>query len=224
MNLLFHTAWKLLTFRISRKEISEFAMPHFLLGLFGTWIVGMGRYWDDSGAILLQHIGLGSVIYIFVLSAIIWLIVKPFRVKRWNYFRVLTFVSLTSFPAVFYAIPVEKFVSLPVANKINVWFLAVVALWRLLLLFYFLRVFAQLSRLNVFTLALMPMCAIISVLTMLNLHRVVFNIMGGVRNATPHDDAYTVLMGLTVVSMIMVIPLIVLYVHGIIKIRRPTST
>lgn len=180
----------------------------------------MGRYWDDEKANLLQHLGLGSVIYIFVLAAFIWLIAKPFRVKDWNYFTVLTFISLTSFPAIFYAIPVERFYSMEVANTMNVWFLAIVALWRLTLLFYFLKHFTLLSLGNILTITLMPVCLIISALTVLNLHRVVFNIMGGVREPNPHDAAYGVLLVLTGLSMILTIPLLLFYASAILGSRR----
>ena len=127
---------RLLTFKSTREEMLQFGKMHFLAGLIGTWIVGMGRYWDDPEAKLLQHLGLGSVIYIFVLAVLIWLIVLPFKVEKWSYFTVVTFISLTSFPAVFYAIPVERFLSIGAANSINVWFLAIVAAWRLGLLFF----------------------------------------------------------------------------------------
>jgi hypothetical protein len=53
------------------------------------------------------------------------------------------------------------------------------------------------------------------VLTALNLHRVVFNIMGGVRNPTPHDSSYFVLMFLTAISALLTIPLLIAYVLGI---------
>ena len=142
---LVKTIVKLLTFKLTRPEMLRFNKNHFIAGLTGTWIVGMGRYWDDQRASLLQHLGLGSVIYIFILAFIIWLIVKPFLVYKWNYFTVLTFISLTSFPAVLYALPVERFFSLATANSMNVWFLAIVAAWRLGLLFYFLKHFTQLS-------------------------------------------------------------------------------
>lgn len=188
-----------------------FNTRHFLAGLIGTWLVGMGRYWDDVRASLLQKLGLGSVIYIFLLALFIWMIVKPFRIPNWTYFRVLTFISLTSFPAILYAVPVERFVSIGLANKINVWFLAIVALWRLSLLYYFLKQFTKLSVGSILTITFMPICLIISVLTALNLHRVVFNIMGGIRNPTPHDSSYFVLMFLTVISMILSIPLLISY-------------
>jgi len=186
---LFNTLIKLLTFKLTREEMLKFNMKHFYLGLAGTWLVGMGRYWDDTGANWMQHLGLGSVIYIFVLALFIWLILIPFKIENWNYFIVLTFIGLTSFPAIFYAIPVEKFLSIETSNTINVWFLAIVAAWRLALLYYFLKHFTKLSVGNIITVTLMPICIIISILTMLNLHRVVFNIMGGMRNPTPPNTS-----------------------------------
>jgi len=214
------TIIKLLSLQLSRDEKLNFSKRDFIVGLIGTWIVGMGRYWDDSEAKLLQHLGLGSVIYIFVLAFIIWLIVKPFLVEDWNYFTVLTFISLTSFPAIFYAIPVERIVSIEIANTMNVWFLAIVAAWRLLLLFYFIYQFTRLSVLNILTITLMPICLIISVLTALNLHRVVFNIMGGIRNPTSHDSTYGVLVILTMGSIILIGPLLISYAVGIYNRRN----
>jgi len=206
---------RLLTFKTTREEMLQFNKRHFWAGLAGTWIVGMGRYWDDEKASLLQHLGLGSVIYIFLLAAFIWIIIKPFLVDNWTYFTVLTFVALTSFPAIFYAIPVERIFSLDTANTINVWFLAIVAAWRLALLFYFVRRFTRLSLGNIITVTLMPICVIISTLTILNLERAVFDIMGGTRNPTPHDGAYGVLVFLTVVSFILTLPLLISYGFGI---------
>lgn len=224
------TVFKLLGFQLSREEMLQFKNKHFLIGLLGTWIVGMGRYWDDPKASLLQHMGLGSVIYIFLLAAFIWIIILPFRVNRWNYFTVLTFVSLTSFPAIFYAIPVERFTTMSTANSINVWFLAIVASWRLGLLFYFIKRYTRLSSFNIITLTLMPICVIITTLFALNLHGVVFQIMGGLEKApTPHDASYAVLMTLTLVSVLLVIPLLIAYGAGIAhqrdkEKRRKAST
>ena len=198
----------------------QFNKTHFFAGLIGTWIVGIGRYWDDNGASVLQHLGFGSVIYIFLLAGFIWLIVKPFRVENWNYFTVLTFISLTSFPAIFYAIPVERFFTIQAANSINVWFLAIVAAWRFGLLYYFLTHFTRLSAGNIFTVTVMPVCLIISTLTILNLHRVVFQIMGGVRNPSPHDSSYVILMLLTGISMILTLPLLIAYWVGINTIDK----
>jgi hypothetical protein len=213
------TIIRLLSFKLTREEMLALNTKHLIAGIVGTWIVGMGRYWDDPQASLLQHLGLGSVIYIFALAGFIWLILLPFKIEKWSYRIVLTFIALTSFPAIFYAIPVEKFFSIATANTINVWFLAVVATWRLCLLFYFLKHFTKLTPANNMTVSLMPICLIISVLTMLNLHRVVFNIMGGIRNPTPHDSSYYVLMFLTGISLILALPLIIAYGVGIYNHR-----
>ncbi len=212
---MLQTITKLLTFRISRDEMLQFNRSHFIAGLVGTWVAGMGRYWDDSHASFLQHAGLGSVIYVFVLSAFIWMIVGPFLVEKWSYFTVLCFISLTSFPAIFYAIPVERFFTVKAANAMNGWFLLLVASWRLGLLFYFLKKFTRLSGGNIITITLMPICLIIVVLNMLNLHRVVYNFMGGMRNPTPHDSSYMILMFLTTISAILTPILFIAYGIGI---------
>ncbi|MEJ7609662.1 MAG: hypothetical protein WKF88_00645 [Ferruginibacter sp.] len=216
MNII-QTIIRLLTFKITREEILQFNKIHFVIGLIGTWVVGMGRYWDDKGANLLQHLGFGSIIYIFILAGFIWLILKPFFIDNWNYFTVLTFISLTSFPAIFYAIPVERFFTVQTANAMNVWFLAIVAAWRLGLLYYFLKHFTRLSAGNILTVTLMPICLIISVLTILNLHRVVFEVMGGIRDPSPHDTSYLVLMLLTGLSAILTPILLIAYGVGIYK-------
>lgn len=219
MNILNYII-KLLFFKLTRQEMLQFNNKHLVAGVFGTWIVGMGRYWDDEKASLLQHLGFGSVIYIFALALFIWLILLPFKIEKWSYRIVLTFIALTSFPAIFYAIPVERFFSISTANTMNVWFLAIVALWRLCLLYYFLKHFTKLSTGNIITVTFMPICLIISVLTMLNLHNVVFQIMGGIRNPSPHDSSYLILMILTVVSMILAIPLLIAYGIGIYNSRK----
>lgn len=214
------TILKLLSFRLDKEDMLSFNNKHLAIGVLGTWIVGMGRYWDDPGAKLLQHLGMGSVIYIFCLALFIWMILLPFKPKGWSYRVVLTFISLTSFPAILYAIPVERFFSMSVASTMNVWFLAVVALWRLSLLFYFLRVFTRLFWMDIMTTALLPMCAIVTALALLNLERAVFNIMGGLRDSTANDDAYAVLLVITLFSEILVIPLLLIYISAILRQRR----
>lgn len=221
MQTVFKTVIAVLTLRITREQVLQFNYKHFLTGLIGTWIAGIGRYWDDPGASLVQHAGLGSVIYIFLLAAFIWIIVKPFLVEGWSYFRLLTFISLTSFPAIFYAIPVERFYSLETANTINVWFLAVVAAWRMAMYFHFLNVFTRLSFDTIVTVTLLPVCLIITALTILNLHRVVFDLMGGRTNTSPHDGAYTVLYVLTFLSAMLAPVLLLIYLARVfIRIRE----
>jgi hypothetical protein len=216
---IFSTITRLLTFRLSREEILAFNNRHLFAGLIGTWLVGMGRYWDDPGAKLLQHLGLGSVIYVFCLTLFVWLILKPYFIAHWNYRSVLTFICLTSFPAILYAIPVERFFTLQVATRMNVWFLAIVALWRLSLLFYFLRVFTKLHWGYIISIALLPVCVIVTALSILNLERAVFNIMGGLHDTDENANtgAYLVLLAITFFSQIALLPLLLAYAVGISK-------
>ena len=213
---------KLLTFCLSQAEFLRLGNRHFALGLFCTWVVGMGRYWDDSGANLLQHLGVGSVIYIFVLSLLLWLIIWPLKPQSWSYRHVLTFISLTSPPAILYAIPVERFYSLETARTMNLWFLAAVATWRVALLFFYLKRHAQLEFYSIIIAAMLPIMSIIVTLTALNLERAVFDFMGGLREpGTANDDAYAVLTLLTLFSVILFIPFLVGYLFLVYRAFYP---
>ncbi len=214
---IFKDIINLLIFRITREELLRLNSKHLIIGLIGTWLVGMGRYWDDPNAHLLQHLGVGSLIYIFALSLFIWLILKPYFVEHWRYINVLTFISLTSFPAIFYAIPVERFYSMETAASLNVWFLAIVATWRFVLLFFYLTRYTLLQYGYIIIATLLPVCVIIAAL-MLNLERAVFELMGGIRDSTSNDRAYVVLIVLTFISSIAALPLLLAY--GIAIHRR----
>lgn len=211
-NGIFRTSVRLLTFRLSHEEFAGLGNKHLIAGLIFTWIVGIGRWWDDPNANLLQHLGIGSVVYIFCLALVIWLLVKPLGPANWSYKQVLTFISLTSPPAILYAIPVERFVELETAVTLNVWFLATVALWRVVLLFFYLRRSAKLSYFAVLIVSLLPLMGIVTILTMLNMERAVFDIMGGLRTpGTPNDGAYAVLFILTFFSTLLFIPALAAY-------------
>lgn len=209
---------KLLRFRLTSEEFLRLNHKHLLFGLCCTWIVGMGRWWDDPDARLLQHLGVGSLIYIFILSFILWLGIFLLRPKNWSYFQVLIFVSLTSPPAILYAIPVEKFLSLESARTVNLIFLIMVASWRVALLVYFLRWHARLKPFAIVVATLLPITAIVVTLTILNLERAAYVSMGGFRGeATAHDSAYNLLSMLTGLSILLFIPLLICYIVLVVK-------
>jgi hypothetical protein len=211
-------AAKLLTFRLSREEFLQLNYKHLVFGLFCTWIVGMGRWWDDPNAGLLQHLGIGSLVYIFILAFILWLGIFLLKPKNWSYLHVLTFVSLTSPPAILYAIPVEKFLSLDKANAINLLFLIVVASWRVALLIYYLKWHAQLKPFAIVVSTMLPITAIVVTLTILNLERAAFVSMGGFRGEpTAHDSAYNLLSFLTLLSLLLFVPLFICYIVLVVK-------
>jgi hypothetical protein len=173
------------------------------MGLFMCWIVGMGRYWDDPQASLLQHAGVGSVLYVFMLAGLMWLVVKPIEPQRFSYFNVLTFITLTSPPAALYALPVERWMNLEQANLLNLRVLAVVALWRVALWYSFVVTQGKTTRGVGLVVVGLPLAAIFIALTYLNLSHAVLDIMGGIRDAsqTAHDTALKALAMLSVLSL-----------------------
>jgi hypothetical protein len=207
---------RLLTFRATREELLHLTKRHLFFGLFCSWVVGVGRYWDNPRVGFLQHLGIGSVIYVFILSLFLWLTLWPLRPRNWSYLRVVTFISLVSPPAIIYAIPVEKFFSLATADSINSWFLFIVALWRVALLIYFLRRVAKLDAPSLVVGTLLPLTLIIVTLTELNLEKAVFLLMGGLSKRTSSDTAFATLWLLSFVSLLLFVPLVVSYVVLII--------
>ena len=210
-------ALRILTFRRPTPAIAQHWPAYLAFGLFFTWLAGVGRYWDNPRADPWQYLGLGSVVYVFVLALLLWLMLWPLRPRNWSYRSILVFVTLTSPPAVLYAIPVEHFMSMRGAQLTNAWFLAIVATWRMALLVWFLRVVGGLSRFAVAVAALLPMTFIIVTLTILNLEHVVFNIMAGIQPEDPsqNDIAYEVVFFLSLWS-VMLFPFLLLAYIGLV--------
>jgi hypothetical protein len=207
------TAVRLLTFRASSEELRALNYRHLAFGLLGTWLVGMGRWWEDPKAGLLQQLGIGSVIYVFILAAFLWLVLWPLTPPRWSFLNVLIFVTLTAPPAILYALPVRHGLPLQTAQTVRLWFLGIVAGWRVALLVFYLRRGAGLTGARLTLSALFPLLLIVFVLTALNLERVVFDFMGGVRasDRTVNDAAYSVLVLITMISMLAFLPLLSCY-------------
>jgi hypothetical protein len=214
----------LLLFRPFKPAISEHWPAYLAWGLFTAWLAGVGRYWDHPDARWWQYAGLGSVAYVFVLALFLWVIVAPLRPRNWSFVGVLIFVTMTSLPALLYAIPVEMFMSMENAQGANVIFLAVVATWRVGLLIAFLRRGAGLTRVGVAVATLLPLTIIVTALVVLNLENAVFEIMGGNMQQTQNDTAYAILMLISFFS-VLASP-VVLIAYGIMVYRvwkRPAS-
>ena len=213
LKTLLHDEWRFLTFRPMSQAIRTHWRAYFVFGLIFTWLAGIGRYWDNPRAGLWQYLGLGSVAYVFVLALLIWALLAPLRPKNWSYRNVLLFLTLTAPPAVLYAIPVEKFMSLDNARTANVWFLAVVALWRVALLIQFLRRTGGLSPGATAVATLLPITVIIFVIASLNLEHVVFSFMGGLRDdqRSGNDNAFMIVFILAVYSFLAAPILAIVY-------------
>lgn len=213
-------ALDLLAFRLPIARLEGLGRRHFYLGLVGTWVAGMGRYWDNPRAELAQKLGFGSLAYIFLLSALLWCVFRPIAGRSVSYWKLVSFVGLTSFPAWLYAIPVERFMSLEAAIRLNVLFLAVVACWRLGLLFWYARVVYRLGWWRTTVGCLLPMTAIICLLASLNLERAVFEIMGGLRAPTAADGAYFVILVLSLLSVCLFPVLLGNWLWFVFQVRR----
>jgi hypothetical protein len=213
LNTIVNDAIRVLSFRRPSKEIADSWQRYLAFGLLFTWLAGVGRYWDSPRAEFWQHAGFGSLAYVFVLAGLLWLIITPLKPMRWSFKNTLIFVTLTSPPAVLYAIPVERFMSLENAQTANALFLGIVATWRVALLVWFLRAVSQLTWLRIIVATLLPLTLIVVSLSLLNLEHVVFNIMSGIRpeDRSANDGAYTVVLILTYFSVMAFPFALVLY-------------
>ena len=212
---------RILTFRATLPDFERLGNGHLAAGLMATWLVGIGRYWDNPRVGVLQHAGVGSVVYVFLLSALLFVLGLGLRPERWSYRNLLTFVTLTSFPGLIYAVPVERFLAPESARMANLWFLAVVALWRMALYALYLKRYAGLSVLPLIVQLLLPVTAIVFALSVLNLEQAVFDIMSGVqRRTTSADDAYVLVIFMTFISLYVAPALFVLYIILAVRAAR----
>jgi len=186
--------FKLLSFQSLRIKNHKEFWGYFIYILIITWLVGIGRYWDHPKADWWQYAGLGSLAYIFFLSIFLYVILFPLKPQNFSYKIILLFVGLTSLPALLYAIPVERFLTMSQAQTANVLFLAIVAIWRVALYLKFLISVLKLNWFSIIVTTLLPLSAIVFVLGLLNLEHVVFQLMAGIRESeiSANDQAYQV--------------------------------
>ncbi len=208
---------RVLTYRATKDELRNVNYRDLIVGLLVTWIVGIGRYWDNSRVELLQQMGVGSVVYVFVLALFLFCFMWPLRPKNLTYFRLLVFITMTSLPALLYAIPVQMIFPEPgldTANEINLAFLAVVSLWRLSLLIWYMKRLGEMRAWKAEIGAFFPIILLIAALVFLNLEKVVFNMMGGLTQDTvsPNDDGYIFLTGIIFFALFFAIPVLIGYI------------
>lgn len=175
------TAFLALTFRATQRDLLKLNFRHLAFGLVCTWIVGMGRYWDSADATLAQHMGIGSLIYVMALGLLIWLVGRPLAGSDWSFRRLLTFITLTSPPALLYAIPVERLCDSSTAQSLNLGLLGLVAAWRVALLVFYLSRLGAMRWYSVGLLTLLPLTAIVGFVTVLNLQHAVLSAMAGLQ-------------------------------------------
>jgi hypothetical protein len=212
---------RLLFFRFTSADYSTLGPRDAGVGVVCAWIAGLGRYWDHPTAGLAQKSGVGSVVYVFALSALLWLLLLPLRTNRQNYVTILATVSLTSPLAWLYALPVERWFDVGVAVSMNLWFLALVAFWRVGLLGRFLFHGASCSPARTLVLTLLPLCGLLGLLTALNLEHAVFELMASTRREhtveAVNDANYGFVWLLTILSMYALVPVVPAYLWMVFR-------
>ena len=175
------TELKFLAFRSVRPDMKRLRWHFLALGLVSSWLVGVGRYWDVSDALWWQQAGLGSLVYTVFMSAFLWALVMAMQPENWTYLNVLTFVGMTAPPGLLYALPVESLLDTESAFAANQIFLLVVSLWRVALLWQFLRRSGRLARVPAFLALSFPLALIMAFITLRQLQASVMSGMSGNR-------------------------------------------
>ena len=191
--------------RAGAEEIRLFGNRELAVGAVSCWIVGLGRWWDDPKAELLQKLGLGSVVYPFALGALIWLLFWPWRLTHWRYKALVAYISLCAAPGLLYAVPVEMFLSGDAALSYNAVALSIVALWRVVLIMRYLLLAPPLGFGLTMVATLIPVGAIAIGLTMFNVSTGVIEGMGGFRGSP--KDAFAAQVGI-MASILLFWPLV----------------
>ncbi|MEM8660186.1 MAG: hypothetical protein AAGF35_04805, partial [Pseudomonadota bacterium] len=210
------TQWRFLLFKPVTPNLRDHFSDYFAYVVLISLAVGVGRYWDHLDAEPWQYFGIGSLAYIFTLSLVLYLLVLPLKPRHWSFKSVLIFVGLTSLPALLYALPVERFLSIGTAQSINAMFLATVAIWRVALYVNYLKSVADLGSLDIAVAVLLPISLIVVALSILNLEHAVFQIMAGnPMPPTSGDLSYFVVLLLSFFAFITLPVTVVLYLVAI---------
>lgn len=212
MSAAFATMSRFLTFRASREELQNLSWSHLAVGFFFVWLAGVARNWDNPKAEFLQHLGVGSLVYVFALATLMTLILAPFfRERDWTvYRRALTVICLTAPPALFYAIPVEMWMSASAARTANYSLLAIVATWRVALWMFYLRRGASFSWPRVLACTLLALSVIVGIVGLFGVLANVGDIMGGVRNPV-QAQSERVASALFGIAFFSFLPLLIFY-------------
>ncbi len=182
MKQAFRQLWRVLTFRTTAEDVASWSYRELGLGLICTWLVGIGRWWDDPRDLMLPvRLGLGSIAYVLVFAGVMWLLLRPIVDNPPTILQVLTFVCFVSPPAALYALPVERWTGMETAIQLNLIFLFIVAVYRVSLLIRFYVVAIKMSVGKALLTTFLPISiAIFSIATMNMLSKII-QFMGGVR-------------------------------------------
>lgn len=217
--------FRILTFTATPEELDALGWPSLAMGIPIVWLVGYGRWWDESLDISFTHrIGLGSVAYVLILAGLLWAVGLPVTRRTWSYGKVLAFVAFTGPPAALYAIPVESWTDPTTAVRLNIGFLTAVSAYRLALLLWFYRRGAGLSFFDAVICGLLPVGFIGAMIAYLGLSEQILDIMGGLRGQSPTVEAYEFVTGLSCSALFGAPVLLVLFGFAIARRFREKAS
>lgn len=177
------TLFRVLGFRATPGEIKENAIAILTVGFLVTWVVGIGRWWDDPRDLLpFVRWGVGSVFYTIALSLVLWVLGLPLSKERLRYQHVLAFVTCTSLPGLVYAIPMEIWADQRTASSYNLYALLFVSIYRVSLLLWFFLKIQELTVRQAIVATFLPISMIALSLTSLGHGARIMDIMGGFRD------------------------------------------
>lgn len=203
LNVLRDTA-RLLTFRLSREEFAAFTPAHLVFGLLCCWLAGIGRFWGTPDLPWTAHLGLGSLVYPWLLALVVAVLIHPLTAWRGvPYLSVVAFIALTGPIAFAYAPLTPEAFGVEGASVLRAGAMSVVSAWRLALLAWFLVHLAGLSWFEAGVVLALLLTGLVSSLVALNLDGAIFNLMRGMAPAqTIADDSYALLVGLGLLALL----------------------
>lgn len=172
---------KFLVFLLKTKDYKRLGWEHVAVGLLFTWLVGIARNWDYANADVAARLGLYSIAYVFLLSPLIWALTIPLQVEESKFVRVLAAVCMTAPYGLIYGIPVEMMFETDTAAAINLWFLGIVATFRVASLGHFLVLGICRSITSMIGVLSLPICIIAVLLTITGRSGKVIELMSGLR-------------------------------------------
>jgi hypothetical protein len=182
MKEAFRQLWRVLTFRTTAEDVAKWCYWELGLGLICTWLVGIGRWWDDPRDLPLPvTLGLGSIAYVWIFTFVMWVLIHPIVDNPPTILQVLTFVCFVSPPAALYAIPVEHWTGMETAIQLNLAFLFIVAVYRVSLLIRFFVVAIKMSIGKALLTTFLPISIAIVSIAVMNMMIKIIEFMGGVR-------------------------------------------
>ncbi|HEY3379781.1 MAG TPA: hypothetical protein VGL77_20085 [Armatimonadota bacterium] len=200
---VFRMTFDILTFRFTGEDCAGFNYRHLLFGLFTSWLVGIGRSWHNPRVAEFQHWGLGSLGVVLGIALLIYLIAWPLRPQRWSFFTVLTFVSLTALPGAVFAVPYAS-------GDVRALLLFILSVWRVGLLGVFICRYSGLKPFSRFLSVWLPCGVTLIGLTLLNLQRATFAIMGR-ELPTPDNASYELMILASLLSFWITVVLLLVY-------------